>query len=434
MGDNFCPNRDWVMLQRDKKRVFYGWIIVLVSFLTLVLVMGTRFTFGVFYIRILAETGWSRAATAGIFSVSMLVYAISALGVGAAFDRLGPRRMFPVAALLLGAGYVLCSRITTLWQFYLYYGVIVGIGLTALGFIPHVSLVSRWFVRRRGLANSLALSGAGVGALLLSPLSEFLITRYGWRHGYLFYGVSIPALLIPLMLIWHRDHPASLGLHPDGDEPPHEVRHPLLVHESAGSARPYMYVLTTKTFWALFFVVFSLAFNQMTLLVHQTQYLVDRGFNPEFAVWMLGLSGILRSGGSIVWGSASDRTGREMSFTLSALLGVIALCCLLMARAAAGNWIVITFVLLMGLGYGGVSVVYAAVAADLFQGRHFGKILGLLDIGFGLGAGMGSYLAGFLFDRFHSYDVTFYVVMALMLLSIACIWTAAPSRVRTSMG
>jgi MFS family permease len=204
--------------------------------------------------------------------------------------------------------------------------------------------------------------------------------------------------------------------------------------EHTVAASPYLYVLTTKTFWALFFVVFSLAFNQMTLLVHQTQYLVDRGFNPEFAAWMLGFSGILRSGGSIVWGSVSDRTRRETSFTLSALLGVIALCCLLMARAASGTWAVMMFVLLMGLGYGGVSVVYAAVAADLFQGPHFGKILGLLDIGFGLGAGMGSYMAGFLFDRFHSYDLTFYVVMGLILASIGCIWTAAPSRVRTSSG
>jgi MFS family permease len=111
----------------------------------------------------------------------MLVYALAALGVGAAFDRLGPRRLFPLAALLLGAGYFLCGRITTLWQFYVYYGVLVGIGYTALGFIPHVSLISRWFVRRRGLASSLALSGMGVGSLIFAPVGEYLIAQYGWR-------------------------------------------------------------------------------------------------------------------------------------------------------------------------------------------------------------------------------------------------------------
>ncbi len=414
-----------------KRGMFYGWVIVLVSFLTLVLVMGTRLSFGVFYISILQETGWSRAATAGIFSVSMLVHALASLGVGAAFDRLGPRRLFPLAALLLGGGFVLCSRITSLWDFYLYFGVIAGIGSTALGFVPHVSLVSRWFVRKRGLANSLALSGQGVGAILLAPLTVYLIDAYGWRQSYLLYGLLIPGVLIPLVLIWQRDSPASIGLQPDGDSTSAPKGQDVAVSPPTVADEPYITVLKTPTFWALFFIVFSIAFNHMTLLVHQNQYLVDRGFDPKFAAWMLGLSGIVRSGGAIVWGSISDRTTRETSLTLSALLGLVALPCLLLAHGPSATWLVVLFVLLMGLGYGGVSVVYAASAADLFHGPHFGKILGLLDIGFGLGAGVGSYLAGFLFDRFHSYDLTFYLVMALMVVSIGCIWIAAPRRVRS---
>ena len=137
------------MQEPAQHRIFYGWVIVLVSFLTMVLVMGTRFSFGVFYSSMLAEMGWGRAATAGIFSLSMLVYAAVASGVGAAFDWWGPRRVFPVAVVLLGVGFFLCSRMTTLWQFYLYYGVIVGTGFTALGFVPHVALMARWFDRRR---------------------------------------------------------------------------------------------------------------------------------------------------------------------------------------------------------------------------------------------------------------------------------------------
>lgn len=411
-------------------RIFYGWIIVLISFLTLVLVMGVRFTFGVFYISILAETGWSRAATAGIFSLSMMVYAVASLGVGAAFDRLGPRRMFPFMALLLGAGLVLCSTITALWQFYLYYGVVVGIGFTALGFVPHVSLISRWFVRQRGLATSLALSGQGVGAILLAPLSEYLIADYGWRSSYLLYGMLMPIVLIPLILIWQRDSPQSIGLRPDGDGAPEYHGKAAFASSRADVGDGYLAVIKTRTFWALFLIVFTLAFNQMTLIVHQNQYLVDSGFKPEFAAWMLGLSGILRSGGAIIWGSVSDRSRRETSFTIAAFLGFIALPCLILAQTSGASWQVVVFVLLMGLGYGGVSVVYAASAADLFHGPHFGKILGLLDIGFGLGAAIGSYLAGWLFDRFQSYRLTFYVVMGLILLSILCIWAAAPRRAR----
>ncbi len=417
----------------NKSGIFYGWVIVFISFITLVLVMGTRFTFGVFYIRILEDTGWSRAATAGIFSVSMLVYAISSLGVGAAFDWLGPRRMFPLSALVLGVGYALCSQITALWQFYLYYGVIVGVGLTALGFVPHVSLVSRWFVRKRGLANSLALAGQGVGALALAPLSEYLIGQYGWRHSYLIYGLLVPGILIPLMLIWHRDSPESLNLQPDGDPAPINPVPTASAQPSPElnpTAAPDTSVIKTKAFWALFFIVFTLAFSQMTLLVHQNQYLVDVGFNAQFAAWMLGFGGILRSGGAVIWGSISDRITRETSLTYSALLGFISLPFLIWLQSPPATWPVVVFVLLMGLGYGGVSVVYAASAADLFQGPNFGKILGLLDIGFGLGACLGSYLAGLLFDQFHSYHLTFYLVMVLILGSVACIWIAAPRRGR----
>ncbi|MGE3540571.1 MAG: MFS transporter [Candidatus Tectimicrobiota bacterium] len=411
-------------------RIFYGWVIVLVSFVTLILVMGTRFSFGVFYSSMLAEMGWGRAATAGIFSLSMLVYALVALGVGAAFDWLGPRRMFPLMALFLGAGFFLCSRITSLWEFYLYYGVLVGSGFTALGFIPHVSLTTRWFVRRRGLATSIVLSGTGLGSFLFAPWSAQLIEHYGWRVGYVWYAVLIPAVVVPLTLLWQRSHPEDLGLYPDGLAPPLPAGRTTV----AGASRPdefgYAAVLSNPAFWALSGIVFTLAFNLMLLTVHQNQYLVDIGFNQGFAAWMLGLSGLLRSGGGLLWGYLSDRLNREVSFTLATLLGVMALLCLLSAQTSPDAWRVVLAVTLMGLGYGGTSVIYSTAAADLFQGRHFGKILGLMEIGFGLGAALGSYVAGLVFDYFQTYRPSFYLTIGLMLASIGCIWIAAPRAAR----
>jgi MFS family permease len=414
-------------------RIFYGWVIVLVSFLTMLLVMGTRLSFGVFYSSMLAEMGWSRAATASIFSLSMLVYAAVALGVGAAFDWWGPRRLFPVAAVLLGVGFFLCSRMTTLWEFYLYYGVLVGTGFTALGFIPHVALMARWFDRRRGLATSLALAGTGVGSFFLAPWSAWLIAQYGWRQSYLIYAVLIPGVLIPLILLVHRSRPEDLGLHPDGVPRPVPAGPQIPHRPEAVVDTPYTVALTTRGFWALFGVIFAIACTVMLLNVHQNQYLVDIGFSPAFAAWMLGLSGLLRSGGSILWGALSDRLTRETSFTLSTLFGVMGLLCLLSAQTSPDVWRVVVFVLLMGLGYSGASIVYSTAAADLFQGRHFGKILGLMEIGFGLGASLGSAMAGVVFDYFQTYRPAFYLTIGLMLASIVGIWIAAPRAARRSV-
>jgi MFS family permease len=276
------------MKASTRPRIFYGWVIVLVSFLTMVLVVGTRFSFGVFYSSMLTEMGWSRAATAGIFSVSMLVYAAVASGVGAAFDRWGPRRMFPVAAVLLGVGFFLCSGMTTLWQFYFYYGVLVGTGFTALGFIPHVALMARWFDRRRGLATSLALAGTGVGSFLLAPWSEWLIAQYGWRQSYVVYAALIPGVLIPLILLVQRSRPEDMGLHPDGVLTSASAERQIPRRPGAAVDTPYTVALTTRGFWALFGVIFAIACTVMLLTVHQNQYLVDiaaRGGGPALSAF-----------------------------------------------------------------------------------------------------------------------------------------------------
>jgi MFS family permease len=123
---------------------------------------------------------------------------------------------------------------------------------------------------------------------------------------------------------------------------------------------------------------------------------------------------------------------RETGFTISTLLGVVALLLLISVQTSPDAWRVMLAIAIMGLGYGGASIIYATSAADLFQGRHFGKILGIMEIGFGLGASLGSYVAGVVFDRWQTYHPSFYIVIGLMLASIAGIWIAAPRTARTA--
>src|SRR5262249_18515414 len=161
---------------------------------------------------------------------------------------------------------------TALWQFYLYYGVLVGTGFTAIGFIPHVALVARWFHRRRGLATSLALAGTGVGSFCLAPWSASLIAQYGWRQRYVIYAVLLPGVLIPLILLVHRSRPEDLRLHPDGAPRPWSAGHQAPRGADAVIDTPYTAALAMRGFWALFGIIFAIACTLTLLTVHQNQY------------------------------------------------------------------------------------------------------------------------------------------------------------------
>ena len=152
-----------------RRGIYYGWVIVAVMFVTLFIALGFRFAFGVFYSALLDETGWSRADTAGVVSASMIVYACTAALSGYLFDRLGARVLFPIGALCMGAGLMLCSMSASLTGLTVSYGILLGFSFAALGFIPHMAIVPRWFARRRGLASAATLAGVGLGVPPTAP-------------------------------------------------------------------------------------------------------------------------------------------------------------------------------------------------------------------------------------------------------------------------
>ncbi len=416
-----------------RRGIYYGWAVIGAMFVTLFMVLGLRFAFGVFYVAILQETGWQRAETAGIFSISMGVYALTIILSGALFDRFGPRRVFPAAIVLLSAGLALCSTIASIWQFYLYYGVLLGFAFSLLGFPTHMAVVPRWFVRKRGLASALALSGMGMGSLLITLLSERLIVGLGWRTTYLISGVAILVVLAPLNLLLHRDSPEQLGLQPDGRPGAVSVpKGPLAASGTAGNGYTLRAAMRTPACWLLLLAISMMGFTTMTLVVHQTRLSMDLGYSLGTASLLYGLTGLTRSAGQLTWGLLSDRFGRNSIFATVTVLGLLGIACLFQARTSPQTIYLAGFSILFGFGYMGLSPVYASTVADLFPGRSLGKILAMLDIGFGFGASAGPWLAGYFFDRFGNYDLTFWLFTVGVLVTgpamIAATRLPAPAR------
>ncbi len=415
------------------RRFFYGWVVVAVSFVTLFLVVGTRFSLGVFYVAILEDYHWSRADTAGAFSLMLMVHAGFSLVVGALFDRLGPRKLFPLGAIAIAIGFAACSQIRAIWQFYVFLGVIASLGITTLAFVPHMALVSAWFVKRRGTASGLAYAGIGGGMLVLAPLLQKIISWTDWRTAFLLLSASMVLIVVPLTALLQRRRPEDLGLHPDGLAADDTDLAAVAARQAAVPQRDWtlQQALHTPQLWLLLATVAGLGMNLNTLVLHQMAHLTDLGYSKMIGATLTGLVGVMRSCGGMTLGPLSDRLGREQAYTLGSLLALLGIVLLSSIQNTEHPWRVYGFVMLYGLGYGALGPVYAAATADLFPGRHLGKILGVLEVGYGVGGALGTFVAGYLYDILGSYRPSFVLIMCAIVLSCLALWGAAPRRVRT---
>src|ERR1700752_773258 len=201
-------------------KFFYGYVILGLCFINMVVMRGVNGAFGVYYVALLEEFSWSRSDGASVASANFLVYALASPLVGLAFDRFGPRLLMPLGAFMVGLGLVLSSFASSLWALYFSYGIVTALGQGALSFVGHNALISFWFVRRRATAIGIASMGQGLGALVMVPLTQIMVSAIGWRWTYVVTGALLLLILAPANAIFQRRAPAEVGQFPDGDMAP----------------------------------------------------------------------------------------------------------------------------------------------------------------------------------------------------------------------
>ncbi len=193
-----------------QRRFFYGNIIVLASFLVVMIAWGTQYSFGVFFKPVLNEFGWTRAETSGAYSLSIVLLGFFGIIAGRLSDKYGPRLVVTGCGLLLGLGYILMSQLSAIWQIYLFYGVLASIGVAG-SWVPLLSTIARWFVRRRGLASGIVAAGIGIGTIILPLLANKLISLYNWRTSFIIFGIISLVVYVVVAQFLRRD-PAQMGL------------------------------------------------------------------------------------------------------------------------------------------------------------------------------------------------------------------------------
>lgn len=415
---------------------FYGWVVVAVAFVTMALGVNARTAFSLFLPPIIDEFGWERGVTAGAFSFGFMISAFGSPLMGRLMDRYGPLVVIETGVLLMGAGLLLAAFVSTPWHLYLTLGMLVGLGGVCLGYTGQGLYLPNWFVRRRGLATSIAYSGVGLGSIALLPWVQTVIAAHGWRAAAATLGTVVLAVLLPLNLLVRR-RPEDLGLTPDGDAAAGTVAaRPSNVVDAAWAATDWTLERAARTarFWWIAAAFFASMFSWYLIQVHQTRYLIESGYSPMYAAWALGFVSLVAIPGQIALGHISDRVGREWVWGVGNGGFVLCYALLIAMREHPGAALLWLMVATQGfLGYGLTSVI-GAIVAEIFQGRQFGVIFGTL-MGVGIAGGaLGPWLAGVIHDRTHSYSLAFALAMAASAASVLCVWLAAPRKVRVVAG
>jgi MFS family permease len=299
-----------------------------------------------------------------------------------------------------------------------------------------VAVPDNWFVRRRGLALSIAFSGVGVGSITILPWFGWLIETAGWRSACLSIGVLLLLLLTPLNLLLKR-HPEDIGLRPDGRiSSGASSNNPLTVIDHAWASIDWTLgrALRTRRFWWLAVGYFCGLFSWYAVQVHQTKYLIEVGFGPGEAAWALGAVSLVAVPGQVALGHLSDRIGREWVWMIGNLGFVICYLCLIRLRSTPAPMLLYLMILAQGtLGYSLTSVM-GAIPAEIFDGRHYGSIFGMVMVAAILGGAAGPCITGVIYDVTGTYSMAFWVAAGCSLISILTIWAAAPGKVRAVPG
>ena len=401
-----------------KSNLFYGWYILASSFVILFFNSGARFSFGVMFKPMITEFGWSRSSISLAFFLNMTLYALSLTIVGRFYDRYGPKWVIVISTIFLSAGYTLISLIDSLWQFFVYYGILAAIGLggTSAPFIA--AMMSKWFEKWRGLAISLALSGNSLGHFALVPLFTILVLRYGWRTSYFYIGLIMLVVNIALVLLVIKGDPDDLGQRPYGYGDRGKTNGEEAQISSGGNLQDLSLgeAMRTRSFWFFLIAMFICGTGDFLVVTHLIPFVTDYGISPTTAGNMLAWYGLMSLAGIMVAGPVSDLIGNKIPIALTFLLRVLAFLLILKYQSLASFYI---FALTFGFTHLITAPLTATLVGRLYGFSHVGLISGFITTVHHSGGGFWAYIGGLIFDQTGSYRLAFILsaIMALVAFS-----------------
>ena len=405
------------MVEDRKPKFFYGYILTVAGVVIQLLVWGAYNSFGIFFKPLSSELGWTRAMTSGAYSLAFLLFGFLSIVAGRLSDKLGPRIVLITCGLFLGLGYLLMSQVSSIWQLYLFLGMMVGAANSGAD-APMLSTVARWFVKRRGMVTGIAKAGAGIGMLIVPLLVNWLISSYGWRNAYTIIGIIALIGVVSIALLFKRD-PAQIGQLPDGAIEAEE-------RDSNINARQFSLqeIISTRQFQILSSAWFLIVFCVQIVLAHIVPHVTDLGISATVAASVLSVVGGASILGRIGMGGVSDRLGNKSTFIIAVSFLATALVLLQFAREA---WMFYLFATLYGIAHGTFFTLISPMLAELFGLRSLGAALGVIIFGGTIGGAIGPVLAGHVFDITSSYQLAFLICLTFSVIAVVLILFLRPT-------
>jgi MFS family permease len=378
--------------------------------------IGTYFCYGVFFNHLASEFGWSRAAISGASSLAFFLMGLFGILVGRISDGIGPRNVMAITGFLFGLGHVLMSRLGAIWQLYVFYGFIIGIGLSSVDVIA-LSTIARWFVRQRGVMTGIVKIGTGAGQFIFPLAASLLIAGYGWRTSYIIIGTAVLILLVFIAQLLKGDPSRIAALRDDDKE---QSGH---TSNLSGEGLSLGETIRTRQFWMICSVNLSILFCLMTITVHIVPHAQDIRVSATRAATVLATIGGVSMVGRFITGIAIDRIGSRRAMIVCCMLLIAGL---LWLQTAKELWMLYLFAVIYGAAHGGFFTTISPIVAEFFGIRAHGVLFGIIAFCGTVGGSLGPILAGYIFDVTVHYHPAFWLCTLMGSLGLVLLLLLKP--------
>jgi len=406
---------------------FYGWRMVAVGVVVLFVSSGIGFYYNAVFLDPLQQMhGWSKGLLSAAVSLYFFVYGLMGVPIGRIVDRHGSRPVLVFGGVVFGLGLILLGQVNAFWQLIAVY-LVLAVGFACTSLLPITTLITNWFIQRRGLAMSITMSGLSLGGIVIVPLSIFMLDRCGFQPTLWLLGLAFWVICLPVSLFFVIQRPEAVGQLPDGAKSrSSRQRPPLSLEQHATQYREWTrpQAARTRAFWAIVFAFLLALGAQMAFMIHQISFL-GQYLGTARASLTISLASAASIAGRLLIGTIVDRVDKRL---LTFLLLILQASIVLVLAYQHHPFLLYLGATIFGLTMGSILMLHSLITAECFGLVSYGTISGLSGLFINCGSAFGPMIAGFIYDWTQSYQIAFTLFAGASTMAAIIVIFARPPR------